>query len=108
MFPLPMNPHLTLTLSPPIRWERRGNSRRTRTVLWKPESIRQVQGFNARNFRGILTLTLSHREREQQSLAYGLACNCPANPAIRYPVRLSTILPLQEEGRSEVGLNLFS
>jgi hypothetical protein len=29
---LPMNPHLTLTLSPPIGWERRGNSRGTRIV----------------------------------------------------------------------------
>src|ERR1039458_7154484 len=27
-----MNPHLTLTLSPPIGWERRGNRRRTRVV----------------------------------------------------------------------------
>jgi hypothetical protein len=57
--PLHMNLHLTLTLSPPIRWERRGNSRRTRTVLWKPASIRQVQGFNAGIFRGILTPSLS-------------------------------------------------
>ena len=30
------NPHLTLTLSPPIGWERRGNSSRTRTVLANP------------------------------------------------------------------------
>jgi hypothetical protein len=30
-----MNPHLTLTLSPPIGWERRGNSGRTRLVAWR-------------------------------------------------------------------------
>ncbi len=45
--PLPTNPHLTLTLSPPIGRERRGNSKRTRTVLSKPASKSQVYGFNA-------------------------------------------------------------
>ena len=44
---LPMNPHLTLTLSPPIGWERRGNSRRTRLVPRKFAEQRQVQGSNA-------------------------------------------------------------
>jgi hypothetical protein len=29
------NPHLTLTLSPPIGWERRGNSLRARIVFGK-------------------------------------------------------------------------
>ncbi|MGA2557046.1 MAG: tRNA epoxyqueuosine(34) reductase QueG [Verrucomicrobiota bacterium] len=42
-----MNPHLTLTLSPPIGWERRGNSRRTRLVPRKFAEQRQVQGSNA-------------------------------------------------------------
>jgi hypothetical protein len=36
-----MNPHLTLTLSPPIGWEGRGNSRRTRPVLRGPAGWRQ-------------------------------------------------------------------
>ncbi len=48
----PGNPHLTLTLSPPIGWERRGNSKRTPIVLWKKWGQRQVQGFNARIFSG--------------------------------------------------------
>jgi hypothetical protein len=30
------NPHLTLTLSPPIEWERRGNSQRTSIVVVIP------------------------------------------------------------------------
>jgi hypothetical protein len=40
-----MNPHLTLTLSPPIGWEGRGNSRRTRTVLSKSAERRPIQGI---------------------------------------------------------------
>jgi len=44
---LPMNPHLTLTLSPPIGWERRGNSGRMRSVARKLAEQRQVQGNNA-------------------------------------------------------------
>ena len=53
--PLPMNPgdpYLTLTLSPPIRWERRGDSKRMPTVAWMSSHWRQVQGFNARIFSG--------------------------------------------------------
>jgi len=41
------NPHLTLTLSPPIGWERRGNSRRKRLISRKFAKQRQVQGSNA-------------------------------------------------------------
>ncbi len=50
----PGNPPLTLTLSPPIRWERRGNppsprlrrtgSRRMAAVARKSGRMRQVQG----------------------------------------------------------------
>ena len=49
------DPHLTLTLSPPIRWERRGNSRRAQRVTRETGSLRQVQGFNARSYRGNLS-----------------------------------------------------
>ena len=42
-----MNPHLTLTLSPPIGWERRGNSSRTRIVPRRPVEQRRVHGPNA-------------------------------------------------------------
>ena len=56
------SPHLTLTLSPPIRvntltlslshqngrGNRRGNSRRAQGVIRETGSLRQVQGFNAR------------------------------------------------------------
>ncbi len=42
----PADPHLTLTLSPPIRWERRGNSRRMLVVALIHGSKRLVQGFN--------------------------------------------------------------
>jgi hypothetical protein len=40
-------PHLTLTLSPPIGWERRGNSRRTRIVPRRTVEQRQVHGPDA-------------------------------------------------------------
>ncbi len=66
---LPMNPgdpHLTLALSPPIRWERRGNppsprlrrtgSKRMAAVARKSGRRRQVQGFKARIFRGKLSM----------------------------------------------------
>jgi hypothetical protein len=43
-----MNAHLTLALSPPIGWERRGNSRRTRIVPRRSVEQRQVHGPNAR------------------------------------------------------------
>jgi hypothetical protein len=36
------NPHLTLTLSPPIEWERRGNSRGRRNVARKFSGQRLV------------------------------------------------------------------
>ncbi|MGA3268257.1 MAG: hypothetical protein ABSE16_15690 [Verrucomicrobiota bacterium] len=63
------SPHLTLTLSPPIRvstltlslshqngrGKRRGNSRRAQQVTWETGSVRQVQDFNARILRGILS-----------------------------------------------------
>jgi hypothetical protein len=48
-----MNPHLTLTLSPPIGWERRGNSRRTRIVPRRSVEQRQVHGPNARQDFGV-------------------------------------------------------
>jgi len=44
---LSMNPHLTLTLSPPIGWERRGNGRRTRIVPRRSVEQRQVHGADA-------------------------------------------------------------
>ena len=53
MFFLSMNPHLTLTLSPPIGWERRGNSRRTRIVPRRSVEQRQVHGPNARQNFGV-------------------------------------------------------
>ena len=53
MFFLSMNPHLTLTLSPPIGWERRGNSRRTRIVPPRSVEQRQVHGPNARQNFGV-------------------------------------------------------
>ncbi len=37
-------PHLTLTLSPPIRWERRGNSRRAQRVTQETGSLRGAAG----------------------------------------------------------------
>jgi len=65
-----MNPHLTLTLSPPIGWERRGKSGWTRMVPCRSGEQRQAQGVkikikirikirmgNGRNPH--LTLTLS-------------------------------------------------
>ena len=68
----PGDPHLTLALSPPIRWERRGNppsprlrrtgSRRMAAVARKSGRMRQVQGFKARIFRGILTMNLKGQE----------------------------------------------
>ena len=51
----PGDPHLTLALSPPIRWERRGKSRRMAAVARKSGRMRQVQGFKARIIRGILS-----------------------------------------------------
>jgi hypothetical protein len=48
-----MNPHLTLALSPPIGWERRGNSRRTRIVPPRSVEQRQVHGPNARQNFGV-------------------------------------------------------
>jgi hypothetical protein len=48
-----MNPHLTLTLSPPIGWERRGNSKRTRIVPRKSVEQRQVHDPNARQNFGV-------------------------------------------------------
>ncbi|MGA2555892.1 MAG: hypothetical protein ABSG04_06410, partial [Verrucomicrobiota bacterium] len=61
-----MKPHLTLTLSPPIGWERRGNSRRTPIVPREFAEQRQARGSNAQVAVGgtlpmnpHLTLTLS-------------------------------------------------
>ena len=50
---LSMNPHLTLTLSLPIGWERRGNSRRTRFVPPRSVEQRQVHGPNAGQNLGV-------------------------------------------------------
>ena len=33
------NPHLTLTLSPPIGWERRGDSQRASVVVANPTAL---------------------------------------------------------------------
>ncbi len=55
---LPLNPgdpHLTLALSPPIGWERRGKSKRMAAVARMPGRMRQVQGSKARIIRGILS-----------------------------------------------------
>jgi len=38
-------PHLTLTLSPPIQWERRGDSKRTSLILRNPKGKQRVQEF---------------------------------------------------------------
>ncbi len=75
----PTDPHLTPALSPPIRWERRGNppslrfgatsSRRTPIVTRKPVRMRQVQGFKARIFRGILTMNLKGQEGGRRSFS---------------------------------------
>ena len=51
---LSMDPHLTLTLSPPIGWERRGNGRRTRLVLRSCVEQRQIHDPEA-GFPGTLT-----------------------------------------------------
>ena len=83
---LPMNPgdpHLTLALSPPIRWERRGNppsprlrrtgSRRMAAVARKSGRMRQVQGGKARIFRGILSPLRgegSHHRRTWENLGF--------------------------------------
>ncbi len=58
------DPHLTLTLSPPIGWERRGTSKRMPTVAWKSSHWRRVQGFNARIFSG-KSLIVEGRGRPQ-------------------------------------------
>ena len=50
---LSMNPHLTLTLSPPMGWERRGNSRRTRIVPRSSVEQRRVHSPNARQDFGV-------------------------------------------------------
>ncbi len=50
-------PSLTLTLSPPIRWERRGKSKLGRMVTRETGSLRQIQGFNARMIRGLCQVT---------------------------------------------------
>jgi hypothetical protein len=41
------SPHLTLTLSAPIRWERRGNSRWPANLARQTGSLSQVHGPNA-------------------------------------------------------------
>jgi len=48
-----MNPDLTLTLSPPIGWERRGNSRRIRIVPRRSVEQRRVHGPNGRQNSGV-------------------------------------------------------
>ena len=48
----PRGPYLTLTLSPPIGWERRGDSKRMPTVAWMSSHRRRVQGSNARILLG--------------------------------------------------------
>jgi hypothetical protein len=49
-----------------------------------------------------LTLTLSHREREQVSSASFVSNDFSANPVARFSLRLNTILPLPKgEGRGE-------
>src|ERR1035441_7164327 len=53
MLILSINPHLTLTLSPPIGWERRGDRRRTRFVPRRSGEQRQVHGANARQNFGV-------------------------------------------------------
>ncbi len=50
---LSMNPHLTLALSPPIGWERRGNRRRTRVLPRRPVEQRPVHGSHARQEFGV-------------------------------------------------------
>jgi alpha-galactosidase len=42
--------HLTLTLSPPIGWERRGNSNRTQPQSQRPIGGHRVQEFDAQTF----------------------------------------------------------
>ena len=48
-----MNPHLTLTLSLPIGWERRGNSGWTRFVPRRSGEQRPVHGPNTRQDFGV-------------------------------------------------------
>ena len=58
------DPHLTLTLSPPIGWERRGKSKLGRMVTRETGSLRQIQGFNARMIRENLFQPLLNEIRE--------------------------------------------
>ena len=48
---LPKNPHLTLTLSPPIRWERRGKSKLALLVIVAAISHRRFRVQCAKSFR---------------------------------------------------------
>ena len=72
------HPHLTLTLSPPIRMgaerEQQAGSVRNRKVVWQG----QVQGFNARILRGILSPPNGERVRAYRAVS----ANCLAQFSI--------------------------
>ena len=98
-----MNPHLTLTLSPPIRWERRGNSHRTCFCGRMSVGRTPVQGFNARMFRGIITPAfakatagrpaLSPRERVMSVRFRGLLAAVIDAPLHIFGLKLALALP---------------
>ena len=70
------NPHLTLTLSPPIEWERRGKSRRTRLGLRKFVERRQNRAFKARQPFGNQTGTSAFKQVENRATPVPLFVLC--------------------------------